>query len=156
LLLYRPCTSAFDCTTPASFPEGVIAGRVGYDWRWFGFRAGLFLWFREGGLRPFPEAALRFGDVDGMRFVVGLGAYDVPTLLRPGLYAGILAPLGRGWQLDVHVGQHLGIADEASVRMHGGLRVPIGARSWLTLGAAAWANEVGVGPEGDLGWGARF
>jgi hypothetical protein len=91
-----------------------------------------------------------------MRVVVGLGAYDVPTMLRPGLYAGILAPLERGWQLQMHVGQHLGMSGLSSVRVHGGLRVPIARSSWLTLGAALWANEVGTGPEGNVGWAARF
>jgi hypothetical protein len=155
LLLYRPCGPPSDCAT-SSYAEGVGAGSVGYDWRSFGFRAGLLLWGRDNGLLPFPDGALRFGDVDGIRVVVGLGAYDVPTMLRPGLYAGILAPLERGWQLDMHVGQHLGMSGLSSMRVHGGLRVPIASSSWLTLGAALWANEVGTGPEGDVGWGARF
>jgi hypothetical protein len=160
LLLYRPCSpSSSDCTLPTSYPEGVLGGRLGYDWSWIGFRVGALIWIRpdgSGGAVPFPDLSLRLGDADSLRVVVGLGGYDVPTMLRPGLYGGVLAPLGRGWELDVHVGQHLGMAGLSSVRAHAGLRAPLGTRSWLSLGAAGWMNDVGSGPEGDLGWGARF
>jgi hypothetical protein len=157
VLLLGPCRSlTTNCAVPPSFFEGAIAGRLGYDWSWFGFRAGILFWgVRDGGF-PFPDISLRFGAVDGVRFVAGLGAYDVPTMLRPGLYAGLVAPLEKGWELELHVGQHLGIAGLASVRAHGGMHAPIGPRSWLSLGGALWANELGVGPEGDLGWGSRF
>jgi hypothetical protein len=160
LLLYRPCDpSSSDCSPPQSYGEGVLGGRLGYDWSWVGFRVGALLWFRPdgvGGVVPFPDLSLRLGDIDRVRVVAGLGAYDVPTMVRPGLYGGLLAPLEGGWELDVHVGQHLGMAGLSSVRAHAGLRAPLGPRSGLTLGAAAWINEVGSGPEGDIGWAAGF
>jgi hypothetical protein len=165
LLLYRACNlSSSDCTLPTSYAEGALGGRLGYDWSWVGFRVGALIWIRpdgSGGAVPFPDVSLRLGDVDGWRVVAGLGAYDVPTMLRPGLYGGVLVPLDaagaeRGWELDVHVGQHLGMAGLSSVRAHAGLRAPVSAGSWLSLGAAAWMNEVGSGPEGDLGWGTIF
>jgi hypothetical protein len=162
LLLYRPCNPSSDCTMPSSYAEGVLGGKLGYDWSWIGFRVGGLIWIRpdgSGGAVPFPDVALRLGDVDSLRVVAGLGSYDAPTMLRPGLYGGLLVPLDAGvvrWELDVHVGQHLGMAGLSSVRAHAGLRAPLGPRSWLSLGAAAWMNEVGSGPEGDLGWGALF
>jgi hypothetical protein len=155
--IYGACTARSNCDPPASFVEGVAAVRLGYDWIGFGLHVGALVWLRpDTPPIPVPDVALRFGDVDGPRFVLGVGAYDVPTLLRPGLYLGFLVPLESGWRVDMHLGGHLGFGWVGSMRLHAGLRMPIGPLAWVSLGAAVWTNVVGVGPEGNVGFGTRF
>jgi len=52
-----------------------------------------------------PDVALRVGPRSILFLTLGLGAYDAPTSLRPGLYAGLSVPVKR-LTAFIHYGLH--------------------------------------------------
>ncbi len=101
------------CAAPSDhFKSGLYAGLragAGYDWSGAGFRAGLLM---MGGnavganALVFPDLALRLGPLDVGYVSLGLGEYDAPTTVRPGLYAGATLVLAERLTLSVHYGAH--------------------------------------------------
>ncbi|HEY4103516.1 MAG TPA: hypothetical protein VGM44_06480 [Polyangiaceae bacterium] len=96
-----------------SFVNGAYSGfraGVGYDERWVGGRGGFLI---AGGSAlntetlALPDFALRVGPLDTAYLMLGLGAYDAPTSLRPGIYLGAAVVPIRGLTASIHWGLHL-------------------------------------------------
>ncbi|HEY5241483.1 MAG TPA: hypothetical protein VIJ22_08465 [Polyangiaceae bacterium] len=158
---------AVGCNTPECLGDGFSGlapsgrARIGYDWPGFGFRLGAILWTQpQTGQRlqpvPVPDLALRVGAFDEVRFVLGFGAYDLPTYLRPGLYCGLLVPVGRGWELGGHVGVHYALADSLGFRGAITVRAPLAPHVWLRTDFAVMGNDSGPGSDAVLGLGEDF
>jgi hypothetical protein len=142
-------------------PRSVVAGgagEFGYDDRYFGFHGGALAWQRfANGNDPaptwswVPQLLLRAGPLDGVHGELGLGSYDVATILRPGAYLGLSwAPL-LGWECSVHTGVHQTFDGESGVRASLGLRVPLAARVKIGFTLAASSGEGdSIQPEGQL------
>jgi hypothetical protein len=153
--------SSSDACGKAVPPAGLSgAGRAigGYDWEYFGLSAGVIVWTHydsPNDAHPtpflFPDLALRFGPTTRWRISAGLGSYNVPTLLRPGLYGGVGFSPSLGWDLDLHGGAHFGFAEQAGVRADAALRIPIAPRLQLGLGTAV-SNYTSsyIDPEGRI------
>lgn len=121
----------------------VVASRLGYDWLLFGMKGGLLLRQVQGevdvehcmqqpGTCPeygnmtfeaFPDLSLRFGPSEPLHLDVGLGAYSLPTLMQPGLYAGLTAQ-HRGLRLALHAGEHLTFHGHGSPRFDLACAIP--------------------------------
>jgi hypothetical protein len=82
---------------------------AGYDGNWFGFRAGGLI---AGGnavatdTLASPDIAFRIGPRSDGWLSLGVGAYDAPTSLRPGFYAGVSFLPVRGLTASLHAGLH--------------------------------------------------
>lgn len=93
----------------------LFAGRAsfGWDWSYFGFRAGALgyqRWSSNTDASPtsyvLPDAELRFGRRAGFHGGVGFGAYSVVTTFRPGGYSFFGYANGR-WAADLRYGAHV-------------------------------------------------
>jgi hypothetical protein len=142
-------------------PSGLLFGanlKAGYDWRWIGFRAGALVWEefddnedRKPLVRALPDVALRIGPRDVIRGELGLGSYALPTLLRPGAYAGIGYSPAPRWDLALHGGIHRTFDDSGTARFDLALKAPLGARVQIGAGAALSEGTLGrVEPDGRL------
>ena len=95
-----------------------------------------------------PDIYLRFGRRLGFHGELGFGAYDVSTILRPGLYVGLGYASG-AWAADLRAGGHETFDDQA------GLRADLSARYAITrvvapgLGVAVSSTQQTT-PEGRL------
>jgi hypothetical protein len=97
---------------PGEFVNGSALGARaggGYDFRAFGFRVGVL--YSAGSavlVHPMllPDVALRLGPRDIAYLSLGLGAYDAPTSVRPGLYVGLSVVLVPRLTASVHYGAH--------------------------------------------------
>ena len=96
----NPC-GANDVVPPTRF---LGAGRLGmgYDWDYFGMRAGVmaFSYWQDNTdktptTQPLPEAEFRFGRRAGFHGGFGFGAYDVSTMFRPGGFLTVGYASGR-------------------------------------------------------------
>jgi len=117
--------------------------RLGYDWTYFGFEAGIFLVqpFTQRGLGTLgdgggPDFLLRFGPLATWRVELGLGAYNEPTILRPGAYVGFGMVPAPGWDIVGHLGSHL-IYGEPTGRYDIEVRAPVSSHFQIGLGVAA-------------------
>jgi hypothetical protein len=154
--------SPVDCvgTTCAQyFNAGLATGGaalVGFDTPYFGLRFG-GAYFTEptaSGLQvnPLPEGYLRFGQIDGGRFLLGFGSYDLPSYIRPGAYLGGYVPTGLGWQVGLHAGIHYLTQGTIAVRETLTIHAPLSEHLWLRTDLALVESEgeggdfvVGVG-----------
>jgi len=87
---------------------------LGYESEYVGVRAGLLVQGGSVGLAEtmwLPDVALRLGPRDRVNLSLGVGAYDVPTTVRPGLYAGLAFGPVRGFTLELHYGLHCTLGD---------------------------------------------
>jgi hypothetical protein len=154
-----------DCLTTAcqqDFVSGVVPtgrARVGLDSPYFGLRGGV-LAFAEPqyaqGLHyyPLPDVALRLGRLDGFRAVVGFGAYDLVTYLRPGAYLGFLAAVGRGWDLGLHGGIGYVTHGTIGLRETATVRAPLTEHLWLRSDfGVTQSQDVGTDFVLSVGWG---
>jgi len=100
---------------PDGFEAGSMLGArlgAGYEGRLVGVRGGLLVQGGSVALAEtffFPDAALRLGQREFVTFSLGLGAYDVPTTVRPGLYVGVSVSPIRPLALRAHYGLHCDI-----------------------------------------------
>jgi hypothetical protein len=140
---------------PGPYPEAALEARVGYDDKPIGVRAGAIL-FLSRDRSWWPEFAFRFGRLDAFHASVGLGAYDAPTLLHPGLWAGAALPVGGGWELAIHAGLHGNVGDEIPLRTQVTVRMPLTRTLWLLSAQAVSVTSRGWGPESSLGLGGRL
>lgn len=131
-----------DCLSSScqqDFAGGIAPGgraRVGFDTPPFGLRIGLLIFTEprhNQGLQvtPIPDGELRFGAIDGPRFLLGFGAYDLPTYLRPGAYCGLYVPTGRGWEIGAHAGLHYLTDSTGGPRETLTVRAPLTRNVWL-------------------------
>jgi hypothetical protein len=158
------CDGSKDCTVPAPYGQGVLVGRVGYDWHPVGIRVGGLVSFNQDGSRFFPDLSLRLGATNRIRVMAGLGSYDVATMLRPGGWIGLVMPLGAGWDVALHTGAHGSawifgnptLGGSTGYRTQVAVRMPLDKRLWLQLGEAVWVDDVGWGPETSAGLGGSF
>jgi hypothetical protein len=102
--------SSDECTAPPCAsprpPNAILpgfGGRVGYDWRLFGFQLGAQVWSawsdptdRHATLYALPELELRGGPQDIAWAIVGFGSPLVTTYRRWGLYGGVGVRTGEG------------------------------------------------------------
>lgn len=155
------CTGDCDGLNSGSLPksQGRVGARVrlGYDWRWLGFQAGAIGWEGLGsGSNPashlgiLPDVCLRIGPRDVLRGEIGLGAYNAPTVLRPGLYLGVGVNAGQGWDLMGHFGIHAPMGSEqadSQARADMEVRAPITETIRLGFGAAVSTGYQHAEPE---------
>lgn len=96
--------------------DGFVGGLVygvriggGYEGRVVGVHLGALA---QDGSAPletalaFPDVAMRFGPRNLLSLTFGLGAYDVPTTLRPGLYLGLSVFPVPAFGINLHWGLH--------------------------------------------------
>jgi len=150
------CSDSGNCTLPPSGGYGAGTARIGYDWNRFGFRVGGLVYFGADGAFVLPDVAVRFGQMGKLRFSCGVGSYDVPSMLRPGVWAGWDGTLEGGWELGLHGGAHLGADSVSSLRIQSSLGIPLGEQLRLNLAPAVWLNELGTGPEMTIGLSGRL
>ena len=143
-------------------PAGVALGgslEAGYDWRQVGFRLGGGAWqnwVSERDTRAtwmwFPELSLRLGRVEGFRAELGLGAYDAPTILRPGAWAALAYVPAPGWEVALHGGPVVttGVGDMGAWRGDLLFKLPVTRELQLGLGGALSTGPDSVSPEGRL------
>ena len=132
--------------------------RLGYDWRWLGFQVGFLGWEGLGSgsdpashLGLLPDAYLRIGPRDVLRGEIGLGAYNAPTVLRPGLYVGLGVNGGQGWDVMGHLGVHAPMGSlhaNSQARADLEVRAPVAERIRVGFGAALTSGFQHVEPEG--------
>jgi hypothetical protein len=145
------------CSAPEDglLPFGRV--RLGYDWHDFGFRIGALALTKTYAGRvegiPFPDLDIRIGELDGARFVLGLGAYDLPTYALPGLYCGLTVPTGGGWEVGGHLGWHVSLSDVSTARESITLRAPLLEHLWARTDFALMENEYGPGSDVMIGLG---
>lgn len=112
----RLACNASPCAGGDAVPRALVlyAGRanLGYDWDYFGFRAGALgyqRWRSNTDSSPtsyvLPDAELRFGRRAGFHGGLGFGAYNVVTTFRPGAFLAVGYSDGR-WAADLRGGVH--------------------------------------------------
>jgi hypothetical protein len=134
--------------------------RAGFDLRYFGLRLGAmsFLEPSNGGgfhVVPLPCGELRAGRLDGARVTLGLGSYDLPSIMRPGVYLGLGIPTGGGWELGGHLGIHYLTQDTTALRETLTVRAPLSESLWLRTDLAVVESE-GAGGDFTVGVGGGF
>ena len=149
----RPC-STNDVIPPSRLLAGGRAS-FGYDWDYFGMRAGALVFQRwasnvDGSPTSvvLPDASLRFGRRLGFHSEVGFGAYDVATVMRPGLYVGLGYASG-AWAADVRGGVHQTFDDQAGLRLDLSARYAVSRVVAPGLGIAVSSAQQ-ISPEGRL------
>lgn len=149
-----PCSSTSDVIPPSRLMGGGRAN-VGYDTDYFGVRLGALAfqrWASNVDSSPtsyvIPDVNLRFGRRLGFHGEVGFGAYDVSTILRPGLYIGLGYASG-AWAADLRGGVHETFDDQAGVRVDLSARYAISRVVAPGLGIALSSAEQ-ISPEGRL------
>lgn len=148
----QPCSSSADVIPPSRLLVGG-RGNIGYDVDYFGARIGALAfqrWANNVDRSPtvdvIPDVNLRFGRRLGIHGELGFGAYDVSTIMRPGLYVGLGYASGP-WAADLRGGGHATFDDQA------GVRVDLSARYAITrvvapgLGIAV-SSAQRISPEG--------
>jgi hypothetical protein len=143
---------------PGPYAQGVLLARAGYDFPRVGVYAGAILFLARDSV-ALPEVAFRFGYVDRFHLSLGFGSYDIPTMLRPGLWAGATLPVSGGWELALHAGLHgdIGHGDDAwPARAQATVRMPLSRTLWLQSSQALSLTSRGWGPESSLGVGGRL
>lgn len=147
------------CNAQDVVPRGQVlfAGRAsfGWDWSYFGFRAGALgyqRWSSNTDASPtsyvLPDAELRFGRRAGFHGGLGFGAYSVVTTFRPGAYLSIGYADGR-WAADLRGGVHVVFDAQLGGRaeLTGRYAVTRGVSPGLGLGLTS-AQQ--ISPEGRL------
>jgi hypothetical protein len=124
-----PC-GKYDVLPPSRLLGG---GRLnfGYDWDYFGVRAGALAfqyWPHNTDSSPtnlvLPDVDFRFGRRAGFHGGFGFGAYDVATIFRPGAY--LSTGYGRGrFAGDVRGGAHLAFDGEVGFRVDASARYAV-------------------------------
>jgi hypothetical protein len=152
-----------DAGAPIVVPSGGAVGagvaRIGWDGRWFGARGGVNVfevWNKHDDRGPtvlvIPALTLRLGLLDGLRFEGGLGSYDVPTMTRPGLWAGLGYVFAPGWEATIHGGVHQTFDGGGGARGALALACPLADDVQLTAGfALSEGSGSRVEPEGQAG-----
>jgi hypothetical protein len=152
----NPCNSSNDVVPPGGLAIGASA-KGGYDWKWFGFRVGVLpwqTWVNPTDTAPkwaiWPSGSLRVGPVNSLRGELGFGDYGISTILRPGLWAGVVYVPDPGWELALHGG-----INETFDGFNGGWRgdlaltLPLTRDVQLGLGSAlSEGTNAAVNPEG--------
>jgi hypothetical protein len=104
---------------------------------------------------PLPDVDLRVGRLDGTRLMLGIGAYDLATYARPGIYAGLLFPASRGWEIGGYVGAHLGPDGTSGMRESLTMRATLTDRLWAHMALSLTENDY-VGADLLLGVGGNL
>jgi hypothetical protein len=150
----QPCSPTQDVIPPTRLLGGGRAN-IGYDTDYFGARIGALVlqrWASNVDRSPsnnvLPDVDLRFGRRLGFHGEVGFGAYDVSTILRPGLFVGLGYASGP-WAADLRGGAHETFDDQAGVRVDFSARYAITRVVAPGLGVAISSAEQ-VSPEGRL------
>jgi hypothetical protein len=162
--------SAGESNVPPPLLRSGFLAELGHDGTYFGFRGGVLLYQKydeirsSGGCDPrsmasppgcepavaiydtmpisvWPDLRLRFGPLDLVRFEIGLGSYNVPTLLRPGGYLGAGVSPATGWDIAVHYGIHDLFHGEAGTRWDLTAKVPVSEA--VRVGASVAESEGG-------------
>jgi hypothetical protein len=153
----RDCSGAGAIVPPGGI-VGAAMARLGYDSEYVGFHGGALVWQRFANntdTRPtwqwVPELLLRVGRLERFHADLGLGSYDVPTLLRPGAYLGVVWAPTSGWECALHAGIHEVFDGELGVRGSLGFKAPLAERLQLgvTIAASSGAFDE-IEPEGQL------
>ncbi len=162
---------------PADQPMAAGSVTVGYDWRWFGVRAGALV--REvygdpempsgcdpytnmtsyeaclrGATYPhtrasvFPEVVLRGGASDGLHGEVGVGSYSPATLTRPGAFVGVGYTTRTGFDVTARAGVQNTVGETGSQRYDLSGAVPLGDRVTVGVGGAVVNGESRVDFDG--------
>ena len=149
-----PCDAQNDVIPPTRL-LGAGRANLGFDWDYFGFRAGALVfqrWASNVDSSPtavvLPDVDLRFGRRAGFHGGVGFGAYNVSTILRPGAFLSMGYASG-AWAADLRLGAHATFDDQAGVRIDAAVRYALGRVVAPGLGLAASSAER-VSPEGRL------
>jgi hypothetical protein len=149
-----PCSATSDVIPPSRL---LPAGRanIGWDSEYFGSRVGALAFQRwasntDGSptTNVLPDIYLRFGRRLGFHGELGFGAYDVSTILRPGLYVGLGYASG-AWAADLRVGGHETFDDQAGLRADLSARYAISRVVAPGLGVAVSSTQQTT-PEGRL------
>lgn len=147
-----PCVPNVDRLPPTSV-LGAGRANLGYDWSAFGFRAGALAfqrWGNNGDSSPttnvIPDLDFRIGRRAGFSALIGVGAYNVSTMFRPGLSAGV-AYTSAAWAAQLRAGPHATFDDQGGVRVDAAVRVALGRVVAPGLGVAVSSAER-VSPEG--------
>jgi hypothetical protein len=150
----QPCSSTTDVIPPSRLLAGGRAN-IGYDTSYFGARVGALVfqrWASNVDRSPtndvLPDIDLRFGRRLGVHGELGFGAYDVSTIMRPGLYLGVGYASG-AWAADLRGGVHETFDDQAGVRADLSARYAITRVVAPGLGVAVSSAER-ISPEGRL------
>jgi hypothetical protein len=116
LRLHKPvsCLYLCDANDERWHPEAHFGLRlgIGYDFDLVGIRGGVLYadavsaWIAE--MFVSPDLQLRFGPRKLMWLELGVGAYDVATSLRPGVYAGLSFMPKSRLTVALHYGAHAG------------------------------------------------
>lgn len=148
-----PC-SAKDVMPPARV-LGAGRASLGYDSRYIGFRLGALAfqrWDDNTDSSPttavLPDIDLRIGRRAGFHGGLGLGAYNVSTIFRPGGHLGLGYASGR-WAAELRSGVHLTFDDELGVRGDLSARYSVNRVVAPGLGFAVSSAEQ-ISPEGRL------
>ena len=150
----QPCSAAADVIPPSRL---LPAGRAnfGFDTKYFGSRLGALAFQRwasntDGSptTNVLPDVNLRFGRRLGFHGELGFGAYDVSTILRPGLYVGLGYASG-AWAADLRAGVHETFDDQAGIRADFSARYAISRVVAPGLGVAVSSTQQTT-PEGRL------
>ena len=155
----RTACSDQPCSTNDVIPPSRLLGggraSFGYDWDYFGMRAGALVFQRwasnvDGSPTSvvLPDANLRFGRRLGFHGELGFGAYDVATVMRPGLYVGLGYASG-AWAADVRGGAHQTFDDQAGMRLDLSARYAVSRVVAPGLGVAVSSAQQ-ISPEGRL------
>jgi hypothetical protein len=149
----QPC-STDDVIPPSRLLPGGRAN-IGYDTKYFGSRVGALAFQRwatntDGSptTNVLPDIHLRFGRRLGFHGELGFGAYDVSTILRPGLYIGLGYASG-AWAADLRAGGHETFDDQAGLRADLSARYAISRVVAPGLGVAVSSTQQTT-PEGRL------
>ncbi len=153
--------SSGETNVPPVSARGAGGVRLGYDGDWIGLHGGAFVFQEFGevrtvgcpagttgctslptavygspGLTFWPDLMVRFGSLDSFRFELGAGTYNVPTLLRPGLYAGMGYALPLGWDFATHFGYTDSFHGNGGGRLDLAVKMPVLEALRVGLGGA--------------------
>lgn len=88
---------------------------LSYRWSLVALTAGLMRTTRFGDDKPWatrglwlPELWARLGSRRGGWVELGVGSYDAPTLIKPGVFLGVGLEVRRGFDVTLHVGSTSG------------------------------------------------
>ena len=160
---YLDCGQECGSSPPPTVTSGGVVGagaaKVGYDWRWFGVRGGVNayeVWDARSDARPtllaLPSLIVRGGRVNGFHVEGGLGSYDVPTIMRPGLFLGAAYDFEPGWEIALHGGVHQTFDGSGGFR--GALTLKLPVTDAVQIGAGLALSEgaqSNVEPEAQAG-----
>ncbi|HEX9295473.1 MAG TPA: hypothetical protein VF881_06545 [Polyangiaceae bacterium] len=153
--------SAGETNVPPVHARGAAGLRFGYDDDWLGLHGGGLAFQEFGevdtavcpagapsctslpqavygspGWRLWPDLMVRLGSLDAFRFELGVGAYGVSTLLRPGLYAGMGYARPLGWDFAAHFGYADSFHGKGGGRLDVGVKMPLVEGLRIGLGGA--------------------